>query len=142
MHRGLAQSKLSHNKKALKDYTAALSLDRYYMEAYLQRGILLLEMNDIEGAFRNLKIVIKYEPKNPNAYYYHALCNLYEGLYSAAKKDLNKVIEIDPQNKNAYFKRGVAYYDSGSKKKACADWNTALQLGHKSAAPTIDKYCH
>lgn len=54
--------------------------------------------------------------------------------------DLNAAIDIDPSLHDIYIWRGLAKYQSGDRKGAHNDWNTAISLRQYSAKDLLQKY--
>lgn len=56
-----------------------------------------------------------------------------EGRHSEAFQCLNKALNMDPRNVEGLVARGALYANSGSFKKACEDFETALKLNNSHA---------
>ena len=140
LHRGLTKLEMGQSKKAIKDFNAALQLDQQYIDAILFRGKARIQAYKFEDAIRDFKTVIQHDPENISAYHQMALAKMGMGNYVGAKKDLSVIIELDPKNAEAFYQRGVAFFDGGSRKKACLDWEIAKKLGHPLAGLAIEKY--
>lgn len=114
--RGLAQDELDHTELALKDYSAAISADGDYIEAYLNRGVLLT--HDASFAY------IRYLRGESRAY------------YQLAEADFSRALEIDWRNVRAYYERGKMHLrkahgdpqETEELDKAIADLTRALDL--------------
>ncbi|MBQ2099081.1 MAG: tetratricopeptide repeat protein [Bacteroidales bacterium] len=57
-----------------------------------------------------------------------------------AINDLNSALDIDPSLSDIYVWRGLAKYQSGDRKAAHSDWNTAISLRQYAAKDMLQKY--
>lgn len=57
-----------------------------------------------------------------------------------AINDLNAALDLDPSLSDIYIWRGLARYQSGNRKSAHDDWNTAISLRQYEASQMLQKY--
>jgi len=67
-----------------------------YTDAYLNAGILYMEIDSFEQAFEQMKILAGIEPQNPLPYYYRGLIHKAYGNLEAAKIDLQNALNLAP----------------------------------------------
>jgi len=78
------------------DYTKAIEVDPVYVEAYNNRGCLLVEEGEFEEAIRDLSYAIEIKPYYATAYFNRG--SAWRGLkeYRKAIEDFRKAMAIDP----------------------------------------------
>lgn len=83
-------------QEAIQLYKKINERDPQYTDAYLNTGILYLEMDSIELAFEHFDILVKIEPQNHLGYYYRGITRLFGGDGDAAKSDLEQALRFNP----------------------------------------------
>jgi tetratricopeptide (TPR) repeat protein len=93
----------NHNNipKALELYRVINGIDKNYGGAYLNAGILYIELDSLPQAKERFDILIAQNPLNPVAYYYRGYTNKLMGNKDAAKADLKNAISLKPDYKKA-----------------------------------------
>ncbi len=88
--RGVDAEKTNTYEEAVKMYTGAVELDRYYAEAYLRRGVATLgaDKTNVMDALRDFNRAIDLDPKNPEAYYQRGLLNAFSISNQDARTDM------------------------------------------------------
>ena len=97
------------------------------MNGYLNRGRLYMAIGESNLAMKDFDEYLKLDTTNARVYLNRASTKMQD--LEGAVEDCNKSISIDPENKNAYFVRGLARYELDQKSEACADFETAIELG-------------
>ena len=161
-YRGLIQSELGVESKAIQDLTQAFrspSLSEIDQESdvirtlklspktasdYYNRGLVRFEFYDTSGALRDVNRAIQLDPNLAAAYYSRARMYPYisttkVGVSEEAKQsqilisDYTRAIKINSAFADAYFYRGLGYEPFGNKKAAIRDWTKVIQLDAKNA---------
>lgn len=109
--RAIVKSELYTWKSALIDYDKAIEIAPKFVSALINRGGLKDENGDYQGAIADYETVLKLE----------------------------KLEEEEIQQ--AYFNLGNTYFNLKDKKKACENWNKALENGAEYAKERINEYC-
>ena len=65
-----------------------------YSQAYLNAGLVYMEVDSLDKAFEQMNLLAGIEPENPLAYYYRGLIHNAYGNYEAAAIDLQNSINI------------------------------------------------
>ena len=60
------------------------------------------------------------------------------GKPQEAIADYDKAIALDPAYASAYYNRGITRKNTGDKKRACEDFNKAVELGSELAVKYAD----
>lgn len=82
-------------------YRKIISLDRNYMDAPLNSGILYLEQDSIQKAFEQFNILVENVPENPMGYFYRGICHEQSNRNEAAQEDFNNALRLDPNYERA-----------------------------------------
>lgn len=72
-----------------------------YTDAYLNAGILYMEMDSFELAFEQMNILIGVAPENPGGYYYRGMIHKAYGNYDAAQIDLQNAVNLSKNSAEA-----------------------------------------
>jgi tetratricopeptide (TPR) repeat protein len=114
---------------ALENYALAISTDSSYNNAYYNRGLLLLDIGDYNGAVSDFSLAIKYLPINDpeiftsRGWTYYLLQN-----YELAINDYKAAIEIDSTYHLAYNNRALLKFDIGDFQGAFIDVDKAIEF--------------
>jgi outer membrane protein OmpA-like peptidoglycan-associated protein len=83
-------------EEAIRMYTEAIRLDRYYAEAYVRRGRAYRSMNKtyINEALRDFNTAIDLDPKNAEAYYERGLLNAFSINNENARVDMQTAASL------------------------------------------------
>lgn len=138
---GIAKHKQQDFKGAIKDYDQAIKADKEYKDAYFNRGTCELGLKDYKSAMKDFTKTIELDPAFAKAYYSRATVFVSQEKFIEALPDLDKTIELDKTIPNALTLRGQIRFQSGNKKGAIEDFNTAKQIGDKQADKYLAKYC-
>lgn len=121
---------------ALTNLDTAISMDSGLSQAYFDRGKVRMQIEDWEGAIRDLTTLLDFPP--PEAIQIEALTlrgMVYDksGNRDAAVTDFNAALAIDPNNSLALLNRGRLSLASGETEAALNDLNRAVNNGNASA---------
>ncbi|MHB8772501.1 MAG: OmpA family protein [Syntrophales bacterium] len=94
--KGMEYEKTNVFGEAVKMYTGAIALDRYYAEAYLRRGAATwaADKTDVIEAMGDFNRAIELDPKNPEAYYQRGLLNAFSLNNQAARTDMQAAASL------------------------------------------------
>jgi len=82
--------------EAIELYKKINMVDKNYIDAYLNAGILYYTLDSFPQAFEQFDIMAKVKPQNAMAYYYRGLSNIALNKIEAAKSDLNNCLNLNP----------------------------------------------
>ncbi len=82
--------------EAIRLYKRTSAIDRQYVAGHFNAGLLYLEMDSIEMAFRELNIVIKNDPIHIQGYFFRGYAQEMMGDLAAAKKDYETALRFSP----------------------------------------------
>ncbi|NNE26408.1 MAG: tetratricopeptide repeat protein [Saprospiraceae bacterium] len=81
---------------AIEVYRQINTIDRYYMDAYLNAGILYLEIDSLQPAYEQFNIMINLKSQNFIGHYYRGIVNEAMGNIEAAKTDFQNTLNLKP----------------------------------------------
>ncbi|MGI5287941.1 tetratricopeptide repeat protein [Nonomuraea polychroma] len=119
---------LGHTKEALEDYAAAIAIDPFFPDHYLERGNLLFKLGQHEEALADYERAMRAGPPLPEAYYNRAELRTVRGDTAGALADLGHVIELDPGYLDAYINRAGLLAATGRDEEARVDVMAGLAL--------------
>jgi tetratricopeptide (TPR) repeat protein len=128
-------------EQSIKEFSAAISLDSAYTDAYYNRGTSKIRIKDYEGAIPDFDKAIKLKPDFAKAYLNRAIAKLQLEHAAAAIEDFNVSIKLEPGNASTYFMRAQARLQTGDKDGGCSDLVQAKSLGDQRAERFIAQYC-
>ena len=135
--------------EAIADFTTAIYLDPSLWQAFNNRGLDKMLIEDYSGAINDFSKTIEIKPDFANAYYFRGWSKDLLQDYQGAINDLNKAISLDDNKADYYYILGNAYYKSGFEEVACNSWINASRSNqkidpdvNKNANTLIDQLCN
>ena len=86
---------------ALKLYREIIIGEPSYGMAYMNTGVLYMQLDSLDKAYEQFDILADREPTNANAFFYRAQVSFLKGEYEAAKSDLANTLALNPDDKDA-----------------------------------------
>ncbi len=114
---------------ALPDYTDALALDPNSEDAWLGRGIALLELTRYPEALSDFAKALDLQGSNDTALYWQGEAFLRSSNADAALYSFNQALIANPNTARYLFARGRAHNRLRDKNTALADISSAIQAG-------------
>jgi len=87
--------------EAIALYKKINLVDKNYIDAYLNAGILYSTLDSTEKAFEQFDIMTKVQPQNYLGYYYRGVSNYALNKIEAAKNDFNNCLNLNPDFEKA-----------------------------------------
>lgn len=98
VNRGILFMRDGQYDRSLKDINVALSMDQKNGTAWLNKGAVLIHLDDSDAALEALNKAIEFESRDLHAVYYNrALVMERKGDVTAAYFDLLKSLELNPE---------------------------------------------
>ncbi len=101
--------------------------------AFLMRGVVRYENDDLDHAVADLDEALKVDPKYVPALIERAYLWQWRNQLDEAVADVSKAIELDPRNSYAFVERGVFEYSRKEYDKALRDFQSAIDMGSQTA---------
>jgi tetratricopeptide (TPR) repeat protein len=134
-YKGLAESRLGMDMKALRSYNRCLELDSLYARAYADRGGLRVMNQDFKGAVPDLMRALELDEKGTgmNAFFNLGLSQYFSGNMQQSIDAMNGALRINPKDGDALAIRGHAKLALGDTSGGCLDVKAALKLNSQLA---------
>ncbi|XP_076312549.1 protein O-mannosyl-transferase Tmtc3-like isoform X2 [Tachypleus tridentatus] len=111
---------ISRNKSRLEEadalYRQAISMRADYIQAYINRGDILIKLNRTQEAQEVYERALQFDSSNPDIYYNLGVVYLEQRKATQAMVYFNKALEIDPNHEQALMNSAVLIQESGSNK--------------------------
>ena len=125
---GSANLALKHNKKAIKNFKKAITLNPNSPEVFYNLGLSFHNDGNFKSALFSYRKAIKLKPN-----YAEAHCNLGMsfselGDFEQALVCYQKTIEIDPKHAGAYYNLGNMYREKENWSLAIDNYNRAIDI--------------
>lgn len=124
--RGQAYQFLSQYDEAIKDYTAALKLDKTNIPAWIARGQALCREGNFKTSFQDFSKAISLDPKSHAAYYGRAKTLLEQGSVETARSDIEQAISLSPSRSRYHALAAQIASKEGNTKRQIDSLNHAV----------------
>ena len=104
--------------QAIRDYSQAIQINAFYIDAYYRRGLMFSESGNEQKALSDYVIALQLDGR----------INYYD---SQALESYVQALKATPQNAENYYQRGLVRRRLGDEKGAISDFNQAIQLDPK-----------
>jgi tetratricopeptide (TPR) repeat protein len=115
-------------------FSRQIEVNRSDAFAFLMRGVVRYENDDLDQAFADVNEALRLDPKYVAALVERAYLWQCRDRLDLAFADVNQAIQLDSRNSYAYVERGVFHFGMKEYGKAQRDFEHALRLGSRSAA--------
>ena len=130
---------------AIFNWTLTIEIDPKDPNAYYSRAIVKNELYTWKSALKDYDKAIEIAPKFVSALINRGGLKDENGDYQGAITDYETVLKLDKleseEKQQAYFNLGNTYFNLKDKKKACENWNKALENGAEYAKERINEHC-
>lgn len=111
----------------------AIQMDQNSAWAFYNRGVALVNINNLESALSDFDKAIEIDQKHALAFNNRGFLFALRGEDDKAVRDFDKAIEIYPGLAITYYNRGNYYSGRQNYSEALKDYNTALKLDPNNA---------
>merc|ERR1719474_382024 len=118
-------------------YKQAIAMRTDYVQAYINRGDVLLRMNRTEEALAIYNEALKYDRNNADIHYNLGVVALEQGKPDVGLKYLNKALELEPSHPEALLNSAIVIQELGLNKLKPLAVERLLKL--KDIAPENEK---
>ena len=116
---------------AIANFSKAIELDPYYVDAWIRRGITKMDNDDLDGADDDLSQAIKLSDRNFKAFYNRGRLRLEQERAEAALEDLERAHRLKPNHASTIHYLGDAWSKNGEPLKALDLWEKARKLRNR-----------
>lgn len=108
---------VARNRSRLEEadglYRQAIAMRSDYVQAYINRGDVLLKMNRTEEALAVYQSALSHDPMNPDIHYNLGVVALEQNKPDQGLLYLNRALELDPQHKEALLNSAIVIQELG-----------------------------
>ena len=104
-------------------------------------GMAAFNRKDYTNALKYFSAFIDKETGVAQAFEYRAFCYFYLQKYQLSLNDIERAIVLDSSKPGYFNMRGVNKQMLGNTAAACADFQTATNMGDKDAPNNYEKFC-
>lgn len=126
-NRGIAYERAGKHDLALKDFTAALSLEQGSPFTHNNRGMLFLDSGQPDLALSDFNSAIAQDPSFAKAYANRGKAYRMLGKREEALQDYTKALQLQPDFAGAYLIRGVMFGEEGDHERAIEEFTLAVK---------------
>jgi len=94
--KGVYYANINEKEKALVQFNQAIQRNYYYLNAYIEKGRILLEQKKTPEALKTFNLALTISPKFPDAYYWIGKCQETLGQKEEAKLNYLRAYSLDP----------------------------------------------
>jgi len=132
LNRGVAYQGKARIDDAVRDFTAALSINSKIDNGYLDRGLAYQQKGDAEKGFADFTNAIRLDPNSFGAFYNRGLILLGKQQWDRAAADLKEAVRCNPQSADALVNLGVCYAAKKDLDLALASFDGAIAVDPKN----------
>ncbi|XP_076343835.1 protein O-mannosyl-transferase Tmtc3-like isoform X2 [Tachypleus tridentatus] len=111
---------ISRNKSRLEEadalYRQAISMRADYIQAYINRGDILIKLNRTQEAQDVYERALQFDSNNPDIYYNLGVVYLEQGKATQALVYFNKALTLEPEHEQALMNSAILIQESGNAK--------------------------
>ncbi len=141
-NRALTYMLMNDNGNATADFTEAIKLDPKQPLLYANRTQTRLLMKDTAGSIADAEQCIRLDSTNVDSYNTLATIEYARQQYDKSEQHLTAAITSNPKFAIGFKNRGLLYMKLNKMDKACADFETASNLGNQDGASLHQQNCH
>lgn len=93
--KGMYYSNINDKAKAIQSFDATIKTDHRYLNAYIEKGKILLEQKKTADALKTFQLANTITPSFPDAWYWIGRCQEIVGDKAGAKQNYEKAYELD-----------------------------------------------
>jgi tetratricopeptide (TPR) repeat protein len=115
-------------QEAISDFSQAIDLDPFSIEAYLDRGRTYLLTSDYEQAVEDFAVILKMNDKHVEAINLQAVARQALGQLQESIEALQKAIALDKNHIDSYLKLAEVYRTQGAYEEALDNFREAIRI--------------
>ncbi len=120
-------------KRAIEQYTLAISGAPNMHEALFNRGLCFLEMDSSAKAIKDFDSVAKIKPDFHEVFRTRGYLHMRSRNFELALKDMDKYISVMPNEPDSYINRGHVKNEMGNSAGSIEDFSKAISLDSTNA---------
>jgi tetratricopeptide (TPR) repeat protein len=100
-YKGIYYSNINDKAKALSLFNEAIKHDYNFLDAYIEKGIILYDQQKYQDAYQSFNLAMTISPKYADSYYWMAKCQEATGNKAEAKLNYQRAYGLDKTLKEA-----------------------------------------
>lgn len=128
---GVSEYQKGDHEKALRHFSAAISIDPADARSYNMRGIIYYVKGENGKAIENYNMAIALDRSNADLYNNRGRAYYSKGGYDLSIKDYTLAIALNPKESLYYSNRGDVYVMVGERDAARFDYRKACEMGNE-----------
>jgi tetratricopeptide (TPR) repeat protein len=100
-YKGIYYSNINDKAKALSLFNDAIKHDYNFLDAHIEKGIILYDQQKYEEAYQSFNLAMTISPKYADSYYWMAKCQEATGNKAEAKLNYQRAYGLDKTLKEA-----------------------------------------
>ncbi len=137
---GNANLDAGYNRVALDHFDEALSLDSSMSRAWVNKGVVLKELNRHEEAIAAFEKALELDPEDPLAHVNLGDEYLLQKRYGEAVDAYRQALKIDPKCAPAYYSLAISFAETGMYRDAARTWKKCAEVAEASQGADSDTY--
>ncbi|MGK7397716.1 MAG: tetratricopeptide repeat protein [Candidatus Cyclobacteriaceae bacterium M3_2C_046] len=131
--RGYAYQQIGYERQAIADWEMVYQLDPDQIEALRNAALTKMRQQNYNEAIQDFSNLILREPQETLHHLNRGYSYMLNQNYSKALDDFQWIIERNAQNNQAFYYMSLTYALMNKPKKACRNYQKALNLGYTRA---------
>lgn len=124
---GVGRARKRDHAGAIQNFTRAISTNRKFAAAYLNRGVSKSEIGDEQGGLADQTSSLALDPNQPIALLNRGVVRYRQGDKEGALKDYSAAIKLEPDDPIAYYNRAIVYAELQQPEAALADYGKVIE---------------
>jgi tetratricopeptide (TPR) repeat protein len=126
-------------KSAIREFSEAIELDRFFSEAYDKRGMEYTKLIMYKKALKDFNMSIELKANCSETYNHRGIVYYCMEEFGKAIADYNRALQLDPKYAKVYFNRGIVKLVLDDDKGAFDDIKKASDMNLKEAIDYLSK---
>jgi len=126
--RGLAYKAIDNKDLALKDFNLAININAHFVEAILERGTILHQNGDLNGALESFSSGLKISQSDADLYYRRSLVYKDMKNFELAEQDCSKALDLNSFFFEAQIDKGYYLEKKGLYIDAIENFKRAISI--------------
>jgi tetratricopeptide (TPR) repeat protein/V8-like Glu-specific endopeptidase len=124
---GVGRARKRDHTGAIKNFTEAISNNKRFAAAYLNRGVSKSEIGDEQGSLADQASSLAIDPNQSIALLNRGVVRYRQGDKAGALQDYTAAIKLQPDDPVAYYNRAIVHAELQQSASALADYGKVIE---------------